>query len=101
MPARVPSQGRQVHMAADTDAIENVTFIQCPPERHVRVNVPLKVCCGRQTGDLTLAPTQAAPLGRLGGWMRVPVLPGGVQLASHLNTALLTYSIALLFCRRR
>lgn len=35
--------GRQVHMAADTDAIENVTFIQCPPERHVRVNVPLKV----------------------------------------------------------
>lgn len=36
-------QGRQVHMRADTDAIENVTFIYCPPERQVRVDVPLKV----------------------------------------------------------
>lgn len=30
-------------MTADTDAIENVTFIYCPPERNVRVDVPLKV----------------------------------------------------------
>lgn len=30
-------------MQADTDAIENVTFIYCPPERQVRVDVPLKV----------------------------------------------------------
>jgi len=36
-------QGRQVHMTADIDAIENVTFIYCPPERQVRVDVPLKV----------------------------------------------------------
>lgn len=36
-------QGRQVHMTADTDAVENVTFIYCPPERQVRVEVPLKV----------------------------------------------------------
>ncbi len=39
-------------MTADTDAVENVTFIYCPPERQVRVEVPLKVrpwlvfCCG-------------------------------------------------------
>lgn len=38
-------QGRQVHMTADTDAVENVTFIYCPPERQVRVEVPLKVRC--------------------------------------------------------
>lgn len=39
----VRALGRQVHMTADTDAIENVTFIYCPPERQVRVDVPLKV----------------------------------------------------------
>lgn len=39
----VRALGRQVHMRADTDAIENVTFIYCPPERQVRVDVPLKV----------------------------------------------------------
>ncbi|KAL4423248.1 hypothetical protein ABPG77_000040 [Micractinium sp. CCAP 211/92] len=39
----VRALGRQVHMQADTDAIENVTFIYCPPERQVRVDVPLKV----------------------------------------------------------
>ena len=50
MPACAPPQGRQVHMAADTDAIENVTFIQCPPERHVRVNVPLKVGAAGRLG---------------------------------------------------
>lgn len=30
-------------MTADTDAIENVTLIHCPPERIVRVDVPLEV----------------------------------------------------------
>lgn len=30
-------------MTADTDAIENVTLMYCPPERVVRVDVPLKV----------------------------------------------------------
>ncbi|KAL4434348.1 hypothetical protein ABPG75_000789 [Micractinium tetrahymenae] len=39
----VRALGRQVHMRADTDAIENVTFIYCPPERQVRVDVPLKI----------------------------------------------------------
>ncbi|KAI3439005.1 hypothetical protein D9Q98_001417 [Chlorella vulgaris] len=39
----VRALGRQVHMAADTDAIENVTFVFCPPDRQVRVEVPLKV----------------------------------------------------------
>ena len=38
-----PAQGRQVHLTADTDAIENVTFIACPPERRVRVDIPLRV----------------------------------------------------------
>jgi large subunit ribosomal protein L25 len=38
-----PLQGRQVHMTADTDAIENVTLIECPADRPVRVEVPLKV----------------------------------------------------------
>ena len=31
-----------MHRTADTDAIENVTLIHCPPERIVRVNVPVK-----------------------------------------------------------
>lgn len=39
----VVALGRQVHMTADTDAIENVTLIHCPPDRRVRVDVPLKV----------------------------------------------------------
>ncbi|PSC73857.1 50S ribosomal L25 [Micractinium conductrix] len=39
----VRALGRQVHMAADTDAVENVTFIYCPPDRQVRVDVPLKI----------------------------------------------------------
>jgi hypothetical protein len=41
-----PLQGRQVHMTADTDAIENVTLIECPADRPVRVEVPLKVRAG-------------------------------------------------------
>ncbi|PRW59407.1 50S ribosomal L25 [Chlorella sorokiniana] len=41
--ATLRALGRQVHMTADTDAVENVTFIYCPPERQVRVEVPLKV----------------------------------------------------------
>lgn len=30
-------------MTADTDAIENVTLMHCPPERTVKVKVPLQV----------------------------------------------------------
>eukprot|EP00887_Chlorella_sp_A99_P000673 scaffold5.g673.t1 len=41
-PQRVRALGRQVHMRADTDAIENVTFIACPSERLVKVDVPLR-----------------------------------------------------------
>lgn len=42
-------------MTAATDAIENVTLIHCPPDRRVRVNVPLKiygeeVCPGLKAG---------------------------------------------------
>ena len=32
-----------MHLTGDTGVVENVTFIYCPPERHVRVEVPLKV----------------------------------------------------------
>ncbi len=32
-----------MHVTADTDAIENVTLVHCPPERVVRVDVPVKV----------------------------------------------------------
>ncbi|EFN51725.1 hypothetical protein CHLNCDRAFT_139900 [Chlorella variabilis] len=39
----VRALGRQVHMTSTTDAVENVTFVFCPPERQVRVEVPLKV----------------------------------------------------------
>lgn len=35
--------GRQMHLTAATDEIENVTLLHCPPERKVRVNIPLKV----------------------------------------------------------
>jgi len=30
-------------MNAATDVIENVTLMHCPPERRVRVNIPLRV----------------------------------------------------------
>ncbi|GAB4816670.1 hypothetical protein N2152v2_003716 [Parachlorella kessleri] len=51
----VPALGRQVHITADTDAIENVTLIYCPPERLVRVDVPVnvfgeEVCPGLKAG---------------------------------------------------
>ena len=51
----VRALGRQVHQRADTDDIENVTFIACPPERLVRVDVPLRVigeevCPGLKAG---------------------------------------------------
>ena len=44
-----------MHQAADTDLIENVTLMHCPPERQVRVNVPLVVrgeelCPGLKAG---------------------------------------------------
>lgn len=32
-----------MHLNAATDEIENVTFVHCPPDRKVRVNVPLRV----------------------------------------------------------
>ena len=50
-----PALGRQVHIDAVTDEIENVTFIHCPPDRRVKVNVPLHVygeesCPGLKAG---------------------------------------------------
>lgn len=62
-------QGRQVHMTADTDAIENVTLIECPADRHVRVEVPLKVRSGRgflRADWLPRALPLAVPLSRIG-----------------------------------
>ena len=38
-----PALGRQVHMNAATDEIENVTLMHCPPDRQVRVQVPLRI----------------------------------------------------------
>ena len=35
--------GRQVHIEAATGDVENVTLLHCPPERLVRVNVPVKL----------------------------------------------------------
>ena len=32
-----------MHVRADTDEIENVTLIDCPEERTVKLAVPLKV----------------------------------------------------------
>jgi large subunit ribosomal protein L25 len=50
-----PSLGRQVHMHPATDEIENVTLMHCPPDRRVRVKVPLQVfgeevCPGLKAG---------------------------------------------------
>lgn len=35
--------GRQVHITADTDEIENVTLLHCPPDRKVRLNIPFRI----------------------------------------------------------
>lgn len=48
-------QGRQVHLTSTTDAVENVTLLHCPPDRRVRVEVPLRVfgeevCPGLKSG---------------------------------------------------
>uniref|UniRef100_A0A1D1ZRU9 Uncharacterized protein n=1 Tax=Auxenochlorella protothecoides TaxID=3075 RepID=A0A1D1ZRU9_AUXPR len=50
-----PAVGRQVHITADTDVVENVTLIHCPPDRHVKVAVPIQifgeeVCPGLKAG---------------------------------------------------
>jgi len=37
------AQPRQVHRNAVTDVVENVTFVHCPPERRILVNVPVRV----------------------------------------------------------
>ena len=44
-----------MHLNAATDEIENITLMHCPPDRKVRVNVPLKVygeevCPGLKAG---------------------------------------------------
>jgi large subunit ribosomal protein L25 len=54
-PITFPALGRQVHMNAATDEIENITLMYCPPDRRVRVKVPLKVygeevCPGLKAG---------------------------------------------------
>lgn len=54
-PITFPALGRQVHMNAATDEIENITLMYCPPDRKVRVKVPLKVygeevCPGLKAG---------------------------------------------------
>ncbi|KAL6770524.1 MRPL25 [Auxenochlorella protothecoides x Auxenochlorella symbiontica] len=54
-----PAVGRQVHITADTDVVENVTLIHCPPDRHVKVAVPIQVgACvwGRRECDLPHCP---------------------------------------------
>ncbi|KDD74220.1 hypothetical protein H632_c1480p0 [Helicosporidium sp. ATCC 50920] len=47
--------GREVHVRADTDVIENLTLIHCPPERMVNVPVPVLIvgedsCPGLKAG---------------------------------------------------
>ena len=37
-------QPRMLHVNSVSDAIENVTLMYCPPDRRVKVEVPLKVC---------------------------------------------------------
>lgn len=76
---RFQALGRQVHMTADTDAIENVTLIHCPPERVVRVDIPLKVfgeelCPGIKAG------------GRV-NWIKrtVPCSAPGNRIPSHFE----------------
>ena len=32
-----------MHLTAASDVIENVTLMHCPPERRVRIDVPLRV----------------------------------------------------------
>lgn len=41
-------------MTSTTDAVENVTFVFCPPERQVRVEVPLKVSWAPGHGSMAL-----------------------------------------------
>ena len=36
-------QPRMLHVNSVSDAIENVTLMYCPPDRRVKVEVPLKV----------------------------------------------------------
>jgi hypothetical protein len=44
-PLSVPAamQPRNVHVNAATDVVENITFMHCPPERTVKVDVPIEV----------------------------------------------------------
>lgn len=59
-------QGRQVHVTADTDRIENVTLIECSPSRTVKVFVPITVsrrACRAASGGAP--PREASPRTRL------------------------------------
>ena len=82
-----------MHQAADTDLIENVTLMHCPPERQVRVNVPLVVrgeelCPGLKAG------------GRI-NWIKrtIPVLArgDGIPAAFEVDISQLEKNDKLLF----
>lgn len=52
---RIRAVGRQVHMTAASGAVENVTLLHCPPDRRVKLQVPLKafgfeICPGLKAG---------------------------------------------------
>jgi hypothetical protein len=84
------AQPRQVHRNAVTDVVENVTFVHCPPERRILVNVPVRVrrasaacmCsqCGKSPRVLTmrLCAMLATPLvlPRARAWKGAPACIG-------------------------
>lgn len=68
--------GRQVHVRADTDAVENVTFIACPEDREVSLEVPIslfgeEVCPGLKAGGRVNRIRRTVPVRTTGG--NVPI----------------------------
>lgn len=71
--------GRQIHMDPATFFIENVTLMHCPPDRIVRVDVPIR-----------LVGTEVCPGLKMGGrvnWLTrtIPITVPGDMIPTHVD----------------